>query len=497
MRLFIFCSLFGAILAPSLFANKVPKLEKLEPNFAACYGVNANTCLEAQKLLGKPKRLKLVFVDENFFDVRATFGHIFLKIQAQKNTNYSLEFNVNISEDDSFFLQTIKIFLGGYRGFFAIRNYAIKEYEYAYLDGRNIYEFELNLSDKQIDEVLKTIIILSKKTKNYDLFMRNCALELAKILQDTSPFLYQPSLYSRPFEILEVARKNKLINFCAQKQTSQKENFYTSLNALDKKEKIMLKNLLKNKTIATPKIDKKSKDKIFTSALFYIKSSNNQKYNNLYVDILRSNHKIAEQKTQKVYLKNIPRLRPRLALKQPLNAKLELYFSPFFKPLPNATSYNNDSLLEIFGINLEMKEPFLKEFSLFTMQDFRYFDSFFYHFTSKLQTGTKALDKSYYWFIFYEKGIRLKGVLDPFFAINLEPMIGKNSHLNTAAKLGVFKQFSSSNFWLYGQVFLQNKLKASNFIASFEQNLQDFRLGISAKLDHKSVDGNVFLSYDF
>lgn len=159
-----------------------PKCEKLEEFW--------------QKL--DPAGVALVYSTAYPNNPASMFGHSFIKILGRKNTNqkgeqlglldWSFNYAAQVPPDENSFAFAYFGLTGGYPGQFSIIPYYAKINEYVYTEGRDIWEYELNLSPEEIRRLIYAIWELETNA-HFDYFFadENCSYQLLTMLEIAKP----------------------------------------------------------------------------------------------------------------------------------------------------------------------------------------------------------------------------------------------------------------------------------------------------------------------
>lgn len=145
------------------------------------------------------------------------FGHTFLKLNFSKDhqsqlTDYAVTFAANAT-DNIGVVYAIKGLLGGYQGFYAIDPYYMKINEYVHAESRDLWEYPLQMSSKEIDRLLAHLWELSKKSwSDYWFTDENCSYQLLTLLDvayDDTHLSEQVSWLVLPTDTLQILRHAK------------------------------------------------------------------------------------------------------------------------------------------------------------------------------------------------------------------------------------------------------------------------------------------------
>jgi hypothetical protein len=133
------------------------------------------------------KNLSLVFSSYYTNNPASTFGHTFIRVSRYRefNANEMLDNAFNFSAEksqDHVFKYMIKGLTGFYKGQFSSVPYYYKIHEYNNFEFRDLWDFNLNLSQEQIDRVVDHIWELGDAHFDYFYFTENCSYHILGLL---------------------------------------------------------------------------------------------------------------------------------------------------------------------------------------------------------------------------------------------------------------------------------------------------------------------------
>lgn len=137
--------------------------------------------------------VSLVFSSSYVNNPASAFGHTLLRMH-RKNTagDGLLDDAVNFAgntDTDNPFIYGWKGLTGGFKGQFAMVPYYQKIQEYAHAERRDLFEYELNLSQEEIDHMRLILWEWGPHTMDYYYFDDNCSGILLRLLAATKPEL--------------------------------------------------------------------------------------------------------------------------------------------------------------------------------------------------------------------------------------------------------------------------------------------------------------------
>lgn len=120
----------------------------------------------------------------------STFGHTFLRFDGDANAvllSQTLNYAARIDNSDSLVPYIGKGLFGGYRGFFRVRPYSETVREYSNIDNRDIWEYRLNFSEAEIQQLIRHVWEVKGIDFDYYFLRENCAYRLLALLDVIRP----------------------------------------------------------------------------------------------------------------------------------------------------------------------------------------------------------------------------------------------------------------------------------------------------------------------
>ncbi len=139
----------------------------------------------------------IIFASAYLNNAASMFGHTFLKFHSRDNhaeerdlLNYGVSFAANTGGLSGGFQFAVYGLFGGYPGTFSMLPYHQTLQQYANLEGRDIWEYRLNLTSKQLDTLINHLLELEKTYFDYYFFDANCSYQLLAALEVANPDLH-------------------------------------------------------------------------------------------------------------------------------------------------------------------------------------------------------------------------------------------------------------------------------------------------------------------
>lgn len=153
--------------------------------------LHPSTCPEFEKFLKavNPKSATLVFPSAYMNSPASMFGHTLIRIDStykSKLMSYAINYAANTG-DEGGITYLIKGLFGFFKGYFSILPYYEKIEEYNDLDMRDMWEYELNLTEEEVRRMVFHIWELKDIYSYYYFFDENCSYNLLFLLEAARP----------------------------------------------------------------------------------------------------------------------------------------------------------------------------------------------------------------------------------------------------------------------------------------------------------------------
>lgn len=133
----------------------------------------------------------LVFAGSYLNNPASSYGHTFLRLHRRHTEGADmLDYTLNYAakaENDKGLLYAVKGIFGAYPGQFATTPYYIKIQEYRNAGSRDLWEFPLNLSEEEMETLLRRAWEMGSFTYPYYFFPKNCSWALLPLLEVVRP----------------------------------------------------------------------------------------------------------------------------------------------------------------------------------------------------------------------------------------------------------------------------------------------------------------------
>ncbi len=165
------------------------------------------------------RRASVVFSSNYLTNPSSAFGHTLLRLSRFENGNETelLDYGVNFgarADSTNPLAYLWNGFTGGFPGTFAATPYYYKIREYADLEFRDLWSYDLRLTPEEVSELVDHVWELSQTHFDYFYLKENCAfhvLGLINVVRPEHSLTERFALYTVPAETLRVLRDQRLI----------------------------------------------------------------------------------------------------------------------------------------------------------------------------------------------------------------------------------------------------------------------------------------------
>ncbi len=141
-----------------------------------------------------PGRITLVFASAYLNNPSSAYGHSLLRVDRkgqQDNTSllaYAISYAAR-ADDANALVFGVKGLFGGYDGTYAMSPYYVKVSEYNDFENRDLWEYELDLTQEEIERIVMHVWELGPIGFDYFFFDENCAYQLLLLIDAARPSL--------------------------------------------------------------------------------------------------------------------------------------------------------------------------------------------------------------------------------------------------------------------------------------------------------------------
>ena len=133
-----------------------------------------------------PKSVSLIFPFMQGSSPSSMFGHTFLRIDSNSKPrmlSYAFNYGSEQNKDDNKLSYIYKGFFGGYKGTYSLSPYYEKIKEYRDLEERDIWEYDLNFTKEETQQMLRHIWEVELNYSWYYFFTQNCSYKMLWIME--------------------------------------------------------------------------------------------------------------------------------------------------------------------------------------------------------------------------------------------------------------------------------------------------------------------------
>ncbi|MES2616214.1 MAG: DUF4105 domain-containing protein [Bdellovibrionota bacterium] len=214
-------------------------------------------CSELHEFIDALHYTGVSLVFSNYFAASpgSLFGHTFLRLHrtSQMQTDSPLLDDIaNYSAsvpDAASLLYPIKGLAGGYKGIFALMPYYSKIQEYNNYESRDLWEYELNLSDSEIRMLEYVLWEVGWTYIDYYYLDDNCSYIMLSVLEAAKPELHLTDklwLYAIPADTVRVIKREPHLVKNIHYRPSVLSRYLARLSVLNSQEKVILNQLVMN-----------------------------------------------------------------------------------------------------------------------------------------------------------------------------------------------------------------------------------------------------------
>ncbi len=158
-------------------------------------GIQPPSCPEYSRWLAtmRPGSATLVFASAHINAPASMFGHTLLRINRRDLPDKVLLSNIvnyaGVPTTENPVLYTLLGLTGGFIGVFQAMPYYVKVQEYANFDKRDLWEYDLALTDEELERLVRHIFEMDQTHFDYFYLTENCSYHLLSLLEVARPSL--------------------------------------------------------------------------------------------------------------------------------------------------------------------------------------------------------------------------------------------------------------------------------------------------------------------
>lgn len=178
-------------------------------------------CVEYNRVLERlnPKSVTLVFPSAHINSPASMFGHTFLRINSAYNSkllSYAVNYAADANPDnENAAVFAIKGLFGGYHGKYSLLPYYDKLKEYRDSEQRDIWEYDLDLNEKEVLKMFEHIWELNETLSDYYFFTENCSYNMLWFLEVARENIHLREYFNYqviPLETVHATKSEGIIN---------------------------------------------------------------------------------------------------------------------------------------------------------------------------------------------------------------------------------------------------------------------------------------------
>lgn len=172
---------------------------------------------EAWKDSFEASGLSIMFASQYLENPASSFGHTYLKVNSNRKTLYLnkvISFAASVPKDVGAKEYIWKGLTGGFQGKFAQSPFYVLFQEYANMEKRDIWEYELNINEEQTERILAVLYeVILHAEFDYMFLSDNCSALLLRLIDiETKKDLMEPLPYHViPIETVKVLEEKGLV----------------------------------------------------------------------------------------------------------------------------------------------------------------------------------------------------------------------------------------------------------------------------------------------
>lgn len=177
-----------------------------------------NQCSDLKEFLKKAplEKLSVIFASENLTQPSSMMGHVFLKIEGLNHKQISTEHAISFFTDIRDFnipKLIIESLVTGKNGYYTLSPYEQNRDYYLFEEQRNIWEYEVSISEEQKKLIHYYLYELKKIQFTYYFQKYNCATLIQNILYLlTDKQKQQTELWDSPLDVVRFIHQHKLVS---------------------------------------------------------------------------------------------------------------------------------------------------------------------------------------------------------------------------------------------------------------------------------------------
>lgn len=198
------------------------------------------------------EELYIIFASGDLSSAGASFGHTFLRAHNPKNKKERelLDYGINyaaVTGTDDGVMYALKGVFGFYPGAYSMLPYYQKMREYTNLEGRNLWDYKLNLSKDQVSFLIDHLLELEGSFAPYYFADENCSQQILELIEVAAPDLNIAASFTDvtiPLDTLKALYKKGLLSGEGLR-TSLQSDWQTRFTKLNLSQRNHLKEIIR------------------------------------------------------------------------------------------------------------------------------------------------------------------------------------------------------------------------------------------------------------
>lgn len=191
------------------------------------------------------REIYIIFAANDLNSAASSFGHTFLRLHDPAHLgsldliDYGVNFSAKTDNSDGA-LYVLKGLFGFYPGFYSMMPFHQKMREYVNLEGRDLWEYKLQLTPDQVDFIVDHLLELEGSYVPYYFLHDNCSYQLLELIEVARPDLQFSEQFrdaTVPLDTLKVLNQEKDFLRDEKRRPSLKRSFQFGYRELESKQK--------------------------------------------------------------------------------------------------------------------------------------------------------------------------------------------------------------------------------------------------------------------
>lgn len=401
----------------------------------------------------------IVFVSSFLSSPSSFFGHVFLKSNKKDNIFFSqtISYAAEVPEDTGFFKMIYSGVGGDFLGTLNVTPYFKLLENYNVMEQRNIEEYQLNLTKKEVKRMLLHTYELLLEKDHYKFFENNCATELLWLINVAKPdanIMKDKAFFDTPYGVVKTAHKLGLLKNEMMTRDSMLSNMNELYFSMSQEEKEVFKEY---------KDSRSKKDLVVSEKVILL--------TNYYYDFMFKKYAVVfedynDVKELSSIIKHEKNTKKEIVTRNESKIEINSNYISFTPALLNKEyDYNEISeiTLEFFKTSIDYDGK-LEIFNIFDIQSNNLFLPYKKNASWKLYSGLKRDNEDNLIFSFDLMG----GITIGNDILKAYSLLGVN--LNTSKDIADIQNISGISYWIDQKIHLDYIFSKGVFENKFDKN---------------------------